>query len=356
MEGRNNLAARASALIDKHSGWFIVALLAISALLIIPMLAMESDEQASTEPGGQVFDLQDDIDDRFAPAVHTAGFIIEARDGDVLTREPLLELYRNTQKLREADHQGELSPPKLEAQPYLYPFYFADIERPVLGIYTIADGVQDVLANDPRLNTTLERASEDQVKVALHLLLSDPEVQRFRDDLSVEATKERRLVGGQEIDYWTSPALFTFVAADNDKLGGGSLRINIGGDEVTKQKEQFNRNVQGILRGDESSYNLWGIAIDVGLEQEDESQDAGPFIMFTVIGVLAVVGISFRSYWVVALTGAGLGMLMIWLKGMSNLVGLKSSLVLDLLVPIAMISLGVDFAIHAMRRYREQLS
>ena len=55
-----------------------------------------------------------------------------------------------------------------------------------------------------------------------------------------------------------------------------------------------------------------------------------------------------------ALTGARLGMLMIWLKGMSNLVGLKSSLVLDFLVPIAMISLGVDFAIHAMRRYREE--
>ena len=45
---------------------------------------------------------------------------------------------------------------------------------------------------------------------------------------------------------------------------------------------------------------------------------------------------------------------MIWLKGISNLVGLESGLVIDMIVPIAMVSLGVDFAIHAMRRYAEE--
>ena len=92
----------------------------------------------------------------------------------------------------------------------------------------------------------------------------------------------------------------------------------------------------------------------MGLEISDEAGLAGPFIMFTAIGVLIVVGVALRSYWAVALTGAGLGFLMIWLKGISNLIGLKSGLVIDLIVPIAMISLGVDFAIHALRRYGEE--
>ncbi|MFH1604881.1 MAG: efflux RND transporter permease subunit, partial [Pseudomonadota bacterium] len=34
--------------------------------------------------------------------------------------------------------------------------------------------------------------------------------------------------------------------------------------------------------------------------------------------------------------------------------GIKGGLVIDLIVPIAMVSLGVDFAIHAVRRYREE--
>ena len=46
--------------------------------------------------------------------------------------------------------------------------------------------------------------------------------------------------------------------------------------------------------------------------------------------------------------------LLVWLKGLSNLIGLKSSLTLDLIVPIAMISLGADFLIHAVDRYNEE--
>ena len=301
-----------------------------------------------------MFDLQEDIDQRFPPSVHSAGIIVEARDGDVLTQKALWELYQNTETLRRADQEGELVPPGLEAQSYLISFYFAEIERPVVGIYTLADAVQDVLTRDPWLNTTLEQASDDQVKLAVHHLLSGPAGAEFRDNLSVKTTKERRQVLGQEIDYWRSPALLTFMVADNEKLGGGSLQIGVTGDEATTNKEHFNRKVQELLRGDQDSYRLWGIAIDVGLEVEDESGLAGPFIMFTAIGVLIVVGVALRSYWAVALTGAGLGILMIWLKGISNLIGLKSGLVIDLIVPIAMISLGVDFAIHALRRYREE--
>jgi predicted RND superfamily exporter protein len=313
---------------------------------------MSPEEDASSDPGGRAFDLQKDIDERFPPSVHVMGVIVEARDGDFLTQKPLWELYRNTERLRSADQAGELAPPGLDAQTYLFPYYNAEIERPVVGVYTLADAVQDVLAQDPRLDTTLEKASDNQVKLALHQLFSAPGGEEFRDSLSVMTTSEPGQVAGQEIEVWHSPALLTFVVADNDKLGGGSLQIGLGGG--SRQKERFNRNVQEVLRGGQESYRLWGIAIDVSLEAGDESGIAGPFIMFTVIAVLIVVGVSLRSYWAVALTGAGLGLLMIWLKGISNLIGLKSGLVIDFIVPIAMISLGVDYAIHAIHRYDEE--
>ncbi len=354
MQEDQGLSAKIAATLERRSGWFILAILALTALLVIPLLTMAPEEDASDNPGGQVFDLQEDINERFPPSVHSAGIIVEARGEDVLTQKVLWELYRNTDLLRRADQEGELAPPGLDAQTYLFPFYFAEIERPVVGIYTLADAVQEVLTADPRLNTTLEQASDDQVKLALHLLLSGPAGAEFRDNLSVKTTRERRQVAGQEIDYWRSSALLTFMVAHNEKLGGGSLQIGVSGSGATTNKEHFNRKVQEVLRGDQESYRLWGIAIDVGLEIEDESALAGPFIMFTAIGVLIVVGVALRSYWAVALTGAGLGILMIWLKGISNLIGLKSGLVIDLIVPIAMISLGVDFAIHALRRYREE--
>ena len=219
---------------------------------------------------------------------------------------------------------------------------------------TLADAVQRVLTN-PAFGTTLEFATDDQVKLAVHILFSNPETRELKDLLSVKAQSEKRIVEGREIDYWTSPALIFGVIADNEKLGSDSSSGGgISADESDLDKEEFNRNVQRVVRGEERTYRLWGIAIDQNLEAEDEGQTAGIFVMFTVIAALIVVGIALRSYWALALTGAGLGAMMIWLKGISNLVGLKGGLTIELIVPIAMIALGVDFAVHAMRRYQEE--
>ena len=158
---------------------------------------------------------------------------------------------------------------------------------------------------------------------------------------------------GEEIDYWTSSALLINVVADNELLGGG-LSIWTTADPVTEDKEEFNRKVQAILRGEQKSYGLWGVAIDASLEISDEVETAVPFIIATFIMVLVVVGISLRSARLVLLTGVGLAFMIVWLKGLSNLVGLNSYTTLDFIVPIAMISLGADFAIHAVNRYREE--
>ncbi len=345
---------RAAAFMERHSGRIILAAVALTMLFVIPLLAMGTDEQASPDPGGDVFDLQDDIEERFQPLVHNNGFIVEARDGDMLTQAALWELYRNQQKLREADQRGELAPEGLPVQPYLYAAFSTETNRPFVGVTSMADAVHDLLAAEPRFGATLETATDDHVKLAVHFLLASPNTGELRDSLSVRARSERRTVGEIEADYWTSPSLVFGVLAHNERLGGGTSRSGLGGDDTILDKEEFNRNIQEALRGDQSTYRLWGIALDQNLEGQDEGSTSGFFIMLTVIAAVAVVGISLRSYWATALTGVGLGVLMVWLKGISNLVGLEGGLIIELIVPIAMIALGVDFAVHALRRYQEE--
>ena len=57
------------------------------------------------------------------------------------------ELYQNQEALRQADERGELRPPKLEAQPYLYKGNNPNTQLPIHGMYTVADAVQAVLAD-----------------------------------------------------------------------------------------------------------------------------------------------------------------------------------------------------------------
>ena len=339
--------------LDGRARFVILAFIIVSTLLVAPLVAMAPDEDASQEPAGEVFDLQEEIDKTFVPPDHTMTYILEARDGDALDQETLLELHRNQQAIFAADEAGELAPDGLPEQPYLFEKYDRDTGRTFTGISSFADAVQGMLLNHPLLGVSLEEATDEQVKLAVHFLLSDPASAGLRDTLSVEASSETVTVEGQQVDVWTSPAIIMTVSADNMALGGSGAS-GLAADDTTLDKEDFNLNVQEALRGDEITYELWGAAIDQNREIEAEGQIAGQFITFTVIAAVIVAGIAMRSYWAVALTGAGLGFLMIWLKGWSNLIGLDGGLIVSLIVPIAMISLGIDFAVHAVGRYREE--
>ncbi len=340
------LSYRIAAAMELRSAWFLLAILALTALLAVPMVLMSPDETASDNPGGLVYDLEDTFNTNLPPRFHGVFLIVEATGGDVLTRDPLLELFRNSEALRKADGEGRLSPPDLPVQPYLYSGFDVDRQQPVLGIHTLTDAVQEVV--------DLERATDEQVKFAVHQVLNDPRTEGLKDLLYHLNGEEGRKVFGQEIDYWTAPAMGIFVAADNERLGGGALRIGTTSNPATVRKENFSRKAQALLRGDQEHYGLWGVAIDASLEIADEVGTAVPFILATFVMVLIVVGVSLRSARVVGLSAVGLVFMIIWLKGLSNLVGLKSSTTLDFIVPIAMISLGADFAIHALNRYREE--
>ena len=190
--------------------------------------------------------------------------------------------------------------------------------------------------------------------MAISNILNDPKNKLLFSALSSTLYKEMKSIRGQEFDWWISPTLMVGVPADNAKLGGGVYSVNIGANEIDLNKEKFNRNVRGLLAGEQTHYNLNGLAIDVNLEAADEGEDSGIYIMFTVLVALLLVGLALRSYWALLFTGIGIALLMIWLKGILGVLGIKGGLLVELIVPISMISLGVDFAIHAIRRYQEQ--
>jgi predicted RND superfamily exporter protein len=346
-------------LLERRSGTFLLLIVVLTALLAAPMVLMPPDGGASDNPGGRVYELQERVNTLLPPRTHSPFYIVEALESDsgsrdVLTQPVLLELFENANRLRAADASGGLAPPGIDPRPLLYSSFDTDLLRPIVGIFTIADAVDAVLREHPLLATSLVDATEDQVKFAIDFVLSGERTEALGDFLSQLAASRPGTALGQPIDWWTSPGMVFNVIADNELLGGGGLNIGATTDPVTQGKEQFNRDVQTILRGEQRTYGLWGVAIDAGLEIEDEVATAVPFIMATFLVVLVVVGISLRSVPVVGLTALGIIFMIVWLKGLSNLVGLRSSTTLDFIVPIAMISLGADFAIHAVHRYREE--
>jgi len=290
---------------------------------------MPPAQSASMEPGGPVFTARDTIDSRFVSSVYQIHVITEARDGDILTKDALMEMRANAEALR--------TDPDLA--PTLFDYFDPATGREVFGVSTFADLVDEVLPGG------LAAADQATIDRAVAGLIDTFGAQA--GELSLSSQTAYDAAAGR----WVSPAAITTVLADNDVLGFGNVSVTLGADTAP---EEYARDVVDVLRGDEQATRSWGIAIDVNLTSEEQGKLAGPFIGFTILGVLAIVAVSFRSAWVVAITGAAIGSLMVWLKGISNLIGLQDSLILSLIVPIAMISFGVDFAFHAIGRYREE--
>ena len=350
--GNNTWSNRVVFFLSSRSSSVIVIFLIVSILLVYPLIDLAPTQQASPNPPGEVYDMQADIDAKFPTPVHFATYVLEARDGDVLTRDVLVEFKENRDRLLAFDKKGELSAGTLINQPYLFSYFDTDIGLSVTGISSILDPIDLTLRE---MGAKLATASDTEIKLAVAELMSNTSTRGMLDLLSTKAISEDRIINGEVVKWWTSPAMLFHFLADNEKLGGAGLEIGLGGGTDVVNKEHLNRKIRSVMTGYSRTYHVWGVAIDANLESEEEGQAAGLFITFTVIGALLVIGLSLKSYWITVISGIGLGILMIWLKGISALIGLKSGLVIDLLVPIGMISLGVDFVVHAMHRYREEI-
>jgi predicted RND superfamily exporter protein len=335
-------AERTLSWLEAHSMGALAGVLAITAVFLAPALFLAPDQEASTDPSHEVFDTLDTIDERLVSPIFDTFWIVESLDGDMLRRDPLLELLENEAALR--------NEPEVAAK--LIRFESAKYGDTYFGVYTIADGVDKWLRDNGYGG--LETANDDLVKLAADELLSGiGTTDELGDNFSTQTTVERRVVEGQEIDYRVVPAFAFPVLADNEALGGGGFTAGLGGDDTIIDKEEYSRDVRELLEGEEALVRVYGVAIDANLTSQEEGATAGPFITFTIIAVLIVVGVVLRSYWAVAVSGAALAILMVWLKGVTNLVGLENSLIMSFIVPIAMISFGIDFAFHAIGRYRE---
>ncbi|MEX2619693.1 MAG: MMPL family transporter [Egibacteraceae bacterium] len=315
----------------RRSGIVIALALAATALLAVPFLALPPDGFASQEPAGEVFTARDFVNERFASPTFLIPFVVEARDGDLLRAEPLAELLANGQALRDDPDIG----------PKLWSFFDPQADMEVDGLHTIADMV------DAELRQTgiggLAAANDADVRSAASRLIEDAGIAEL--GLSAQSTRD------PDTGDWLVPATSFVVLADDDAVGGPPAGATIGVDDTTK--EEFARDVVEVLEGGEAHSRTWGIAIDVNLTSAEQGQAAGPFIGFAILGVLFIVGLTYRSYWPVAIVGGGLATLIVWLNGLSNLLGMEADQILSTIVPIAMISFGVDFAFHAFGRYKE---
>ena len=120
--------------------------------------------------------------------------------------------------------------------------------------------------------------------------------------------------------------------------------------------EQWGRDALSTLRGEREFFDAWGVAIDGSLTSDEAFTSTLPFLLGAIVLIVLLVGGLLRSYWAAALAGAGIAVTLVWARMITSIIGFGDSIILDVIVPIATISFGVDFLIHAVGRVREELA
>ncbi len=315
------------------------------AVRLIDKLENGPDDPAF-DPGGAIYDLQDRADELFDPAteVLTSLFFVEASDpmtGDVLTRDALLEFVINAEAV-EADP---------ESQRHLTTTFDNELDVQIDGVFSIAHAVDDALPGG------LAAADDAAVKQTLAQILGPANDQSaLRSTLSQLTTSTDEEIDGEPITVWRSPAFQAQVAYlresfDIDKPD--SDLEDFVEYQYAVEAEEWMRDVQSILRGDQDEIQVLGLAIDPILTDEEQSNAAAPFIMGAIVLIVLLVGVLVRSYWASALVAVGLSATFLAYTGVTVFIGLKESILLTFIIPIAVLSFGVDFFIHGFSRCRE---
>ena len=318
--------------------WAILIGIAILTIVAAPLAASRSQEDPSFDPTGEIYDTAALVDDQFQTnsPIENKFFIVEARGGDALTQAVLFEFKQNSDRLRaDSELSGDL------AEQFRF-----DLGEQVDGVFSLADKVDDALPDG------LESATDADVKIVLSEILGDDAVgSPLRSTLSQLASTRADVVGGELIAVWSAPAFSATVAFDVTDLGG---RGDNGEGSLTADGEQYLRDVQSVLQGDEASYTALGVGIDPDLTSQEQLAASSPFILFAVIGIMLLVGALLRSYWAAAVVAVGLAVTMIWYNAILTAFGFDGGMLLGFIAPISVIAFGVDFFVHASGRTREQ--
>lgn len=300
---------------------FGALIVALTLGIVGPLVADTND--ANFDPSGEVYDTMYEVRDTLVgdSPVRTQTWLVEASDpdGNVLTQAALAEWLGLTTDVRNSEKYAA----------HLVDQYDPDTGTTVPGIMSIADVANAYLGGQ------LGSASSEQTAQALdEALAQGSPMADMRFTLSEKATVDAA--------GWSSPAFLTTVVYDSS------------GFETVAEEEQWLRDMQADLRDGAVLTSSIGITIDPELVFGEAGAQAAPFIFLAVALIILLVSVVHRSYWSAVVVGSGLAATSLAAYGTSALLGLKmGSVLLAFIVPIAMISFGVDFYIHGVGRVRE---
>lgn len=330
----------------------IAAVLIVTSLFLVVIIEIEPNTTAEAmNSDTEIHRAFKRYEDNFRPSMHGIPVVLEAKDGNILNMEEFRDI---------ADALNKVSEDEI-VSPMLVDFFDDSLLMNRTSIYALPMsielitngesiyGLQIGYHNSPQMGNDFANATDDDLDFLLDELF------KFKDGSGSYIYKEMvSTFLKEENGMWKASVLMVYIAVDNDLLEV-NYTYEEGGEEGKKFFEEFDLHVMDIIKDNVDTCYVYGVGVGVNDEIDREIQESGPFIMFVFIIIIIILAITFKHNLKSFLAAViGLPLVLIWMIGISRLLNLSQTQFTAFL-PILIMALGVDYAIHSMKRYDEEL-
>lgn len=301
----------------------------------------EEDEDAFL-PEGEIKDTLDDLRNNYGSKVAYLQILVKGKNGNVLTKESLIDILEVEREIAGNE----------KVQDVLYP------QPP--NIVSVSSALAQAILMSPPLNFTpqdityegmisvLENMAQGQIDGMILGMWNnpDPEVQEAMGQLSVLLSKD--FVDNIGNDQVRAKATLILVMYDSKKF-----------EEIDEEKNPIlDADLEIVDIVDEADFDENGVSYMGVYEQQYVNHiietDEGMQIVFmaTIIIILIILLLTYRSVLDTILSLGAIFLAIIWMNAIAIILGLTFG-TMSQAVPIILIGLGIDYALHMSMRYQE---
>jgi predicted RND superfamily exporter protein len=338
--------------IGKYFGVIIVVVLLLSLMFTYVIFTVEANTSSEAfNSDTEIHQAYVRWEDNFRPSMHGLPIVLEAKSGNILTMDTFRDIIDALDKVQTDDI----------VNPLIIEYFDTDFLVNTSSLSGLPTSIRMAMGSEspygyqigyhqpPNFGNTFSNANDNDLNFVLDKLF---DIQDKSGNLIYREFVSSKLK--EDSGAWKAPVLMIFIAVDNE-LFEENYTYTVGGEKGKTFFEEFDLHVMQILKDNIETCDIYGVGIGVEDEINSEIEESVPFMMLTFIIILIILVITFKNNLKsFAAAAIGLPLIIIWMMGTALLLNLSSTQFTAFL-PILIMALGIDYAIHSMKRYEEEL-
>jgi len=327
----NMLLQKIGETVTKKPLAIVVGVIVITILMVAQMALNPQDgtvSQSSFLPDNEVISALEDIGDKFVTE-YPVDILVYSKNDDILTSDAFVEILEIEIALIENEliANNSLTPSNPSTDIVALPNYLAPF-------------VEGDASDLPQLKDIYADKTDQEIKDAFNAAKENP----------LLAGAVINILGEYDGNNSAKATKITFKFDNSQREGEGTAEAF---DRMVSVELEMDDVVKGMKFESVEAHALGQSVLDNAIN-DASNESTGQLFMLVIILVIGVLFVTFRSPVDVGLTMFALMMAIIWSNGFASLLQFEPSF-FAVIVPILLVGLGVDYGIHLVMRYREEL-